>query len=399
MRWLVWTSLLALMAMHAEAAPWTRHVVDDSGRGADGVKLADVNGDGLPDIVTGWEEGGVTRLYLNPGPAAAAQPWPAVTVGETPDVEDAVFADMDGDGAVDVVSCCEGGTQRVFVHWAPADPAAYNAPRAWVREAIPASAGLTKWMFAMPMDVDQDGDTDIVAASKGGGAAVGWFETPDKPRHLERYVWHPLAKAGWVMSVILRDMNSDGATDIVFSDRKGPLRACRWLENPGGGKGSWRDHVIGAAGEEVMFMTLADIDGDGLEDALAAVRNESVMVFRRLDASGTQWEKETLRYPANTGTAKAVAAAGVNKDGTMDLVLTCEHAHPPKSGVVWLEQRPEGGDDTAWIPHDIAGPEGIKFDRIELLDLNGDGSLDVLTCEERHNNRGLGVVWYENPEK
>ena len=35
-------------------------MIDASSRGADGVRLADVNGDGLMDITTGWEEGGIT---------------------------------------------------------------------------------------------------------------------------------------------------------------------------------------------------------------------------------------------------------------------------------------------------------------------------------------------------
>lgn len=48
--------------------PWQRHTIDDAARGADGVRLADVNGDGHPDIATGWEEAGLVRLYLNPGP-------------------------------------------------------------------------------------------------------------------------------------------------------------------------------------------------------------------------------------------------------------------------------------------------------------------------------------------
>jgi hypothetical protein len=33
---------------------------------------------------------------------------------------------------------------------------------------------------------------------------------------------------------------------------------------------------------------------------------------------------------------------------------------------------------------------------MELVDLDGDGDLDVLTCEER---AGLGVIWYENPAR
>ena len=57
------------------------------------------------------------------------------------------------------------------------------------------------------------------------------------------------------------------------------------------------------------------------------------------------------------------------------------------------EGKPIGEAD--WAARDISGPEeGIKFDLIQLIDLDGDGDLDVLTCEERDN---LGVIWYENP--
>jgi hypothetical protein len=47
----------------------------------------------------------------------------------------------------------------------------------------------------------------------------------------------------------------------------------------------------------------------------------------------------------------------------------------------------------------LSGLEGYKFDRLELIDLDGDEDLDVLTCEENfgENSWGLGVIWYENP--
>ena len=100
-------------------AIWKRHTIDNSSRGADGVRLRDVNGDGLPDIATGWEEGGVIRVYLHPGYASAKQPWPSVTVGEVNSPEDAVLVDLDRDGAFDVVSSCEGRVRTMFFHWAP----------------------------------------------------------------------------------------------------------------------------------------------------------------------------------------------------------------------------------------------------------------------------------------
>jgi hypothetical protein len=47
--------------------------------------------------------------------------------------------------------------------------------------------------------------------------------------------------------------------------------------------------------------------------------------------------------------------------------------------------------------HRIADPLGIKYDLVHLLDLDGDGDLDVLTNEEKQDEHGLGVFWYENP--
>ena len=57
--------------------------------------------------------------------------------------------------------------------------------------------------------------------------------------------------------------------------------------------------------------------------------------------------------------------------------------------------------DSTWIDHEISGPVGSKFDRIELIDLDGDGDLDVLTTEENFgpDSLGIGAIWYENPTR
>ena len=70
---------------------WERHTIDDSSFGADGVRLADINGDGRLDITSPWEQGGQVRVYLNPGPEGLRERWPAVTVGQVGDPEDSVF--------------------------------------------------------------------------------------------------------------------------------------------------------------------------------------------------------------------------------------------------------------------------------------------------------------------
>lgn len=79
-------------------------MIDASARGADGVKLGDLNRDGRPDLVTGWEEGGVVRVYLNPGKERVKGAWETMTVGKVMDAEEAIFTDLDGDGKLEVVS-------------------------------------------------------------------------------------------------------------------------------------------------------------------------------------------------------------------------------------------------------------------------------------------------------
>ncbi|MFO8012225.1 MAG: VCBS repeat-containing protein [Phycisphaerae bacterium] len=442
-----------ILAAGTAQAAWPRHVIDDSSRGADGVRLLDLDGDGDQDIVTGWEEGGITRVYLNPGPDKAKERWPAVTVGKTPDVEDAVFGDFDGDGAVDVVSCCEGGTRTVFVHRAPKEPGRYLDPSAWTTEPVPASQGRMMWMFAeRPAGgLDPRGQPAFFAAGKGKGAAVGWFRIPrGKERDLAAWTWHPIEKVGWVMSIVSVDMDRNGSLDIVLSDRRGPARGVFWLENPWANgdpadPDAWRRHDIGGKGREVMFLDYADLDGDGLRDVVVATKPRDILFCRRLPpaearrksggatvclsnrapraehtdwqairgtrrgtpmlsqkresmppARSVEWEERTIRMPETAGTAKAVAVGDIDGDGRADLVFSCEAATPPRPGVMWLKNEPATFASADWPARDISGPEGVKFDRMELVDLDGDGDLDVLTCEER---AGLGVIWYENPAR
>jgi len=380
------------IAQPTDAEPWPRHTIDASSRGADGVRLADVNGDGLQDIATGWEEGGLIRAYINPGPAGSRERWPAVTVGRVASPEDAVFADLDGDGAVDLVSCCEGACRTVWVHWAPSDPDEYLDAKAWQTQAIPTLEGEQMWMFCLPMQVDGENGVDLVIGAKGDGAQIGWLESPADPRDLAAWRWHPLRDAGWIMSLIAADMDDDGDLDILASDRKGPGRGCFWLENPGAHRArdaKWREHRIGGENSEVMFLRRSDVDGDGVVDILAAVRGGEPLWFSPSDDG---WTQDTIPLPGNIGTAKAMAVGDVDLDGRPDVVFTCENARDGRRGVMWLSRHDAATGDA----HDISGPEGVKYDLVELIDLDGDGDLDALTCEESAN---LGVIWYENPAR
>ncbi|NQV26297.1 MAG: VCBS repeat-containing protein [Rhodopirellula sp.] len=397
---------LTLAGEHCRAAePWPRHTIDDSSRGADGVRLADVNGDGHLDITTGWEEGGVIRVYLNPGPQQVAEKWPAVTVGAVKSPEDAVFADLDGDGTMDVVSSCEGRTRTMFFHWAPKSSDQYLNSELWKTEAVPCTANQQMWMFALPMDVDGRNGIDLIVSSKGENASIGWLESPADPRDVSAWKYHRLRDAGWVMSLVGFDMDNDGDLDVVASDRKGAKRGVLWLENPGSQASSegagWKDHSIGGTSRENMFLDVFSRRGNS-PVILSAVKPAGLVRFHRLQnggsprpgtvAEGPGWGSDTIEIPGEKiGTGKSIRSADINLDGHEDLVYSCEQANGAKHGVVWLDMTSDGMNIRP-----ISGPEGVKYDLIQLVDLDADGDLDVITCEERAN---LGVFWYENPSR
>lgn len=415
--WIAFALLVGLLCDAAHGEGWRRHFVDNTSRGADGARLADVNGDGLPDIATGWEEGGLIRAYLNPGPHKASQLWPRVTVGTVKSPEDAVFVDLDADGATDVVSCCEGGNRTVYVHWAPHDRHHYLDPDAWTTEPIPVTQKQQLWMFALPLQIDGRYGIDLIVGSKGREATIGWLQSPENARDLSGWTFHKLYDAGWIMSLEPCDVDGDGDMDVIASDRKGGHRGVLWLENPGPASetgdsspkqrgqspflpSQWSVHRIGADGQEVMFLDVVDFDGDGQRDVVAAIRPGEIQFLRHPGDPREPWPAHVIRFPKQVeglepGTAKSVRAADVNLDGRIDLLVTCEKAAGSKTGAFWMSYR-NSVTDADWEPHAIGGAEGLKYDLIQVLDLDADGDLDLLTCEERDLN---AVVWYENPTR
>jgi hypothetical protein len=377
--------------------PWKHHTIDAADQvnhraGADGVRLGDLNGDGRLDVVTGWEEGNQIRVALQPAPEKIREPWPAITIGAVRSPEDAVFADLDGDGRLDVVSATEGRERKIFVHWAPAAPGDITDGAAWTTVPFPSSIGEQWWMYTLPLDVDKDGDTDLVIGSKNAGASVTWLRNPGgaAARDLGQWEATRIADAGWIMSLEL--LEAEGERYLVYSDRKGPasgihlvpiLTEAPWFGSP---------VLVGAGGEEVMFLDIARYDEDSRVDIIAAIKPQTIRVYCQPEEPAEAWEKTIDIGPVPNdrfGTVKAVKVMNpiVRIDGfAPPLVVTCENAHDKKSGVLLARQ------PGVW--QSISGSEGIKFDRIALLDLDGDGDLDIVTCEE---TAGLGVVWYENP--
>lgn len=397
--------------------PWEMHVIDNTLQGADGVKLSDVNHDGYPDLIVGWEESGVTRLYFHPGYDQVSGDWNFIEV-PSPGVEDALLADIDNDGFQDIITLSEGRTNRVDIHWAPADMSDYFKSEQWQSETIEATIDQGAWMFSAVIDVLNDGQQDLIIGSKRMAgekdrdqAMVGWLEIPEEPRDVKEWKLHKISDAGWIMSIKILDMNKDGYDDVLLSDRKFSSKTgVRWLENPGDTEDAmlyhiWHSHMLGQEDTEPMFLTVDDWDGDGLEDVICADLNTSIYYYKREDESGRNWNVSQIpKAPFGSLRGKAVEIADITGDGNKEMIMSFETGSNQSEGrsCVTAAIPQNTSAENSWKYLDISGGSGDKFDLLQLIDMDGDGDQDILTCEEGEINegvkrKGLGVIWYENP--
>jgi len=380
-------------------APWKLRYIAHRSGGPDGDRIFDFNGDGLLDVTTSFESGGDVYLFLHPGTENIDEEWPFVIVGHVPRGEDAFGMDVDDDGAVDVVSAHEGDTLGMYVHWAPSNPALILDQNEWQTELFPATHGKA-WMYAIPLDVNQDGMIDIVIGAKddyynnrNAVGEVGWLEAPlgDK-RNLENWVYHTMDHAGWPMSIIAHDVDRDGDLDILLTDRNSDEEhmGARWLENPGTAWAEeWKSHFFGGLeGSRPGFMSLGDLNRDGQIEYFFSLLTENYIAI--LEQATTQLFPIVIEDNAELGSQKGVAVGDIDLDGSLDVVVTFVGGNV---GLGWMKYdvSPFLND---WTWQTIYSIQGGKFDQPILYDVDQDGDLDILTTEEK---QGLGVIWFENP--
>jgi hypothetical protein len=182
---------------------------------AGGVRVAvgDVNGDGIPDLITAPGFGGGPHVKVFDGATGAEL---RSFMAYTPNFSGGLFiaaADVNGDGFVDIITGAGfGGGPHVQV-FSGRDGSLIHSFFAFAPE-------LTSGVIVAAGDIDGDGRADIiVGAGPGGGPHVVVFRGTDLALLHSFFAYNPAVTGG--VHVAAGDVNGDGIADIITGSGNG----------------------------------------------------------------------------------------------------------------------------------------------------------------------------------
>lgn len=335
--------------------------------------LADLDGDGRPDVIVSNTSASTLSVLLNTTvPGATSAGFAAVqTIVTSHQPGDVTVSDLNGDGRPDIVVVSPAGN----VVSALINTTAANAGSvAFASERVVDTGNMPFWVVATDSNGDGKPDLAITYAADNVVSVVLNQTLPGSTEAL--FGTRTTLPAGTAPTLITAaDLTGDGRTDFAVGTLAGnTVTVIPAMVAPILPVAAFADAASFGAGSFPVSANVADFDGDGLPDVAAAnlVGNTvSVLINTTARAAAAPTFADQQTFAAGSG-PRGAASGDFNGDGKPDLVTANENDNT----VSVLLNTTAAVGAPAFAAHQDFAAGGFPF-AVAAADFNGDGRADI----------------------
>lgn len=274
--------ILSYTNTDGEFPSFTTNIIAENIQGPFYICALDLNQDDYQDIVVSLVGSNKIIALLNPG--NLNQNWPEYIVAENFDEPHGVaIADINGDGLVDIIGNAAG--DNMIAYWKNNG----GNPDTWLETII-----TDDFLYTQAIDVidfDNDGDKDIVASALQANTIALWINDGDINPNWEKII---ITNSFYMAhDAYFGDANGDSLTDIFGASYGSNQIAC-WL-NTGNNPQTFNKIIIDNNFSGALTIRAADIDKDGDIDAAGCAWGDGTVAWfeNQMNTTGG-WKKHVI---------------------------------------------------------------------------------------------------------
>lgn len=321
------------------------------------VAIGDIDGDGKPDLLAVSNNSNIISVFRNTTAAPGAITFaPKIDLMPGAGPKDLAIADIDGDGKPDLVSIVSGVGAGVSVWRNLSTPGNISFA---VRVHINTAVGATTVKVG---DLNNDGKLDIVVASLNGGS-MSTFRNRSTPGNIS-FDTRQDYTVGLPQMVSIADLNGDGRLDIaVSSDTVKTIYVYPGIESDSIKLGA---RVGISANIRVNDIAIGDVDGDGKVDIAfsnAELTSYAVTVLRNKQNDEAPVINSFTPTSAGTGTFVSIFGKNLSTTGSVKFGSQwADSVHVVSDSVVQARVYSGAtGDVTVFTQYGVASKAGFTY--------------------------------------